>query len=362
MRRLWYNLKITFKNKELIFWTFAFPIILGTFFYMAFSGIKTAQDFEPIKIAVVENEKNQLYPVYHQIIDGLSEPESENRVFETKYVKNQDEVTAELDEKKIEGIITFSDNDFPKLTIKESGMNQTILQNVFTEIEQSIMLGKQLEYSEIKNTYAPRYEYIMIEYFSLMAMACLYGAMISTKALDKNLANMAASGKRIAVAAISKAKIIVTVLVTSYITQLIGLALLFAYLTVILGIDFGGDLPVIIGFTCVAALLSLSLGIFISVIFKVSENTKDGITSGFTMFGAFFAGMMGPEMKYVIDLNLPIINKLNPTAIITDGYYALVNYGMNERFWTSVISILIYAAVLSSVSIMVLRRQKYDNL
>ena len=43
-----------FKNKELIFWTFAFPIILGTLFYAAFSNIKTAEDYEPIKIAVLK--------------------------------------------------------------------------------------------------------------------------------------------------------------------------------------------------------------------------------------------------------------------------------------------------------------------
>ena len=35
-----YSLKVLFRNKSLIFWTFIFPILLGTFFRMAFNDIE----------------------------------------------------------------------------------------------------------------------------------------------------------------------------------------------------------------------------------------------------------------------------------------------------------------------------------
>ena len=41
-----YILKALFKNKMLIFWTFAFPIILGTFFNMAFSNIENSEKLD----------------------------------------------------------------------------------------------------------------------------------------------------------------------------------------------------------------------------------------------------------------------------------------------------------------------------
>lgn len=72
--------------------------------------------------------------------------------------------------------------------------------------------------------------------------------------------------------------------------------------------------------------------------------------------------MMGPQMKYLIDSSVPILNKINPAAIITDGYYALSVYGVGERYWFDIASILVFSAILSFVSILVLRRQKYDNL
>ena len=55
----WHNFKYTVKtllgDKMLIFWTFAFPVILGAFFYMAFSDIEDSEKLHVIDIAVVEN-------------------------------------------------------------------------------------------------------------------------------------------------------------------------------------------------------------------------------------------------------------------------------------------------------------------
>ena len=48
-----YNLKTLFKNKALIFWTYLFPIILGTFFYLAFHDIEKNEAFKPIPIAII---------------------------------------------------------------------------------------------------------------------------------------------------------------------------------------------------------------------------------------------------------------------------------------------------------------------
>ena len=51
-----YALKTLYKNKMLLFWTYAFPIILGTFFNMAFSNIENSEKLDIIKIAIIENE------------------------------------------------------------------------------------------------------------------------------------------------------------------------------------------------------------------------------------------------------------------------------------------------------------------
>ena len=56
-----YSLKCLFKNKGLIFWTFVFPIILGTFYKLAFSNIESAEKLDTVDIAVIESETSKIY-------------------------------------------------------------------------------------------------------------------------------------------------------------------------------------------------------------------------------------------------------------------------------------------------------------
>ena len=81
-----------------------------------------------------------------------------------------------------------------------------------------------------------------------------------------------------------------------------------------------------------------------------------------TMTGCFLAGMMGVGMKYVIDSNIPIINKLNPAAIITDGFYSLYYYSNYQRYWFNIGSLLAITIVLIILSCKRIGRARYDSI
>ncbi|MBQ5919145.1 MAG: ABC transporter permease, partial [Lachnospiraceae bacterium] len=52
-----YRLKVLFKEKVLLFWTGIFPIVLGTFFYMAFSDItEKSENVDTINVGIVADE------------------------------------------------------------------------------------------------------------------------------------------------------------------------------------------------------------------------------------------------------------------------------------------------------------------
>jgi len=109
-------------------------------------------------------------------------------------------------------------------------------------------------------------------------------------------------------------------------------------------------------------LAGLSLGLIVGTVFKSNENMKTGIVIAVTMFGCFLSGMMGVTMKYVVDKNVPILNKINPASMITDGFYALYHYTTLSRYWFNIASLLIFAFVMMAISYLVLRRQKYDSI
>ena len=67
-------------------------------------------------------------------------------------------------------------------------------------------------------------------------------------------------------------------------------------------------------------------------------------------------------MKYIIDKNIPIVNKLNPASMITDGFYSLYYYDTLDRYFFNISSLLIFALIMITISYFSLRRQKYDSI
>ena len=202
----------------------------------------------------------------------------------------------------------------------------------------------------------------MIEFYTLIAMTCLYGGMLSMVSINQTLANMSNKGKRIAVSPTKKGTIILSSLLASYIAQLIGLAILFVYTLFVLKVDYGDNTCLIILLAMIGSFAGLTLGTFVGTLFKTNENAKTGILIALTMFWCYLSGMMGITMKYVVDKNVPIINKINPASMITDGLYSLYYYDTFDRYWFNIISLLIFAFVLMLISFFSLRRQKYDSI
>ena len=180
--------------------------------------------------------------------------------------------------------------------------------------------------------------------------------------VNQKLPNMSNIGKRISASPLKKKTIILSSLLAGYIIQLIGLGLLFIYTIFVIKVDYGNNIPLIILLSLVGSLTGLSLGLATGSIIKSKEGTKIGIMLGITMTGCFLSGMMGITMRYIVDKNIPIINRLNPAALITDGFYSLYYYDTLDRYWKNIISLLIISTILLVISINSLRRQKYDNI
>lgn len=209
---------------------------------------------------------------------------------------------------------------------------------------------------------SPNLSYTMIEFYTLIAMTCLYGGILGVFALNQRLADMSSKGKRVAVSPFSKANLVLSTVLASYLIQLFGVGLLFVYTIFGLGVDYGSEMFFVLLLTTVGSLAGLCLGVFLAAVFKTSEDTKTGIIIAVTMFGCFLAGMMGITMKYIIDVNAPILNMINPANMITDGFYSLYYYGAGERFYFNLTSLLIFSAIMTGISMVSLRRKKYDSI
>lgn len=386
-----YSLKALLRNKMLIFWTFAFPIILGTLFKVAFSNIENSEKLDIINIAIVQNEEFENNEAFKTSFEKLSDENNEDRLFNTQYT-TKEEAKDLLNKGEIIGYMELK-QDKPVLTFVTNGIDETVFKHVAEEIVQTSDIIKQLSQTqiqkqiasgnyiinydeiynkaiemakednvELKNISNSNLSYTMIEFYTLIAMTCLYGGMLSMVSINQILANMSNKGKRIAVSPTKKSIIILSSLLASYIVQLIGLAILFLYTLFVLGVDYGSNTGLIILLAIVGSFAGLALGTFVGTIFKASENTKTGILIALTMLGCYLSGMMGITMKYIVDKNVPIVNEINPASMITDGFYSLYYYDRLDRYWFNIASLLIFALILIVISFFSLRRQKYDSI
>ena len=221
------------------------------------------------------------------------------------------------------------------------------------------LVNSEYEFNDISGA---KMDYAVIEFYTLIAMTCLYGGILGMAAINNCLANMSNKGKRVSVSSTSKLVNVFSSLFSGYFAQVLGLVLLFLYTIFVLKVDFGSNLPLIVLTGFVGSFAGLSLGLFIGSVFRINDGAKTGIMIGYTMIGCFFSGMFGMTMKYIIDTKIPIINKVNPTSMVTDAFYSLYYYETLDRYWYNIISLLIFAFVLIFISNICLRRQKYDSI
>lgn len=371
------RLKILLRKKSVIFWTMIFPIILATLFHLAFSDIQNDEKkLKVIDVAVIKNEQYDNNQTLKTVLESVSK-DDDNKLFNIKYV-DESEAKQLLENGDIDGYILPAEKT--SVIVKENGINQTVIKYVIEQTYQYESVATKIyEYNPeslkkaaidiffkenqyFNDSSSKNMNMMEVEFYTLIGMACLYGGFLGLMVVDETTANLSTKGARTSIAPVHKMKVLLISLLVSFIIQYIEILILIGYLYCILGVSFGGN----IGYVCLLSLFGClagtSLGLLVGVSSKKSDGIKTGIVLAITMTLSFFAGMMGVYMKYVIQNNAPILAKINPVNMITDGFYSLYYYDTMTRYYNNIISLAIFSAIMIIISYIFIRRQKYDSI
>lgn len=373
------KMKILLKNKAMLFWSLIFPFVLGTFFQLALGNVGEAFEMEVIPVAVVDNQYYQEDKILKEVISSLSK-ENENQLFNTVYV-DESEAQKLLDNEEIDGYILLKEDNNPQMIVKTNGINQTIIKSVLDEYyqmsnatTQMINYNPEILYNGVLETLYEEKNYITDDsnenidfsinyFFTLIAMTCLYGSLIGLEVIKDCEANLSKKGARMCMAPVNKFKMILAGLLAGYVIQLVALALLFLYLIFVFNINFGNQILPTVVLAMVGCLAGTSLGTFVEVSNRKSEGFKIGILISVTMTCCFFSGMMGViDIKVFFEETFPLLAKINPVNIITDGLYSLFAYDNLDVYYNCLARISIFSMVLITLSFMFIRRKKYDSI
>lgn len=374
-----YRIKCIIRDKQMMFWNLLFPIILATLFNLALSNLSTAEEFSIIDIAIVKDNNFNNNKEFIDVVKTVSDNKQDNDLFNVEYTSNE-KAKKLLDNNKIEGYIYF-DKDI-NVVVKKSGINQTIIKTFVDEYKQTsstinniISKKPQILYEMNVEEIFARTNYIKevsisqneidvkINYFyTLIAMACMYGGFFGVKEIAYIQANQSPQGARTSVAPTHKFKVAMASMVASTLVQLFDIGVLIAYISLGLKISFTNQLGYVILTCIIGTITGTTFGTFIGVILKKKEGVKIGVLIGSTMVMSYLAGMMYDKMKYIVNDNVPILGYINPVNLIADSFYSLYYYDTTTKLFINLFILCIISTIFTVFTYLVLRRQKYASL
>lgn len=347
MRNSIYQGKNMFRDISFTFWGLMYPIILAGFFYIAFSGITNAE-LESINIGI-END--------NPIISILEEIEVVNVL-----MLEESEVKGSLEAEKIHGFIKSDLN----IIVDKSGLKQTVIKGISDQILQTMSLGESIGNLDFTVNYLrskrQQANGLLVIFYSLIAMVSTYGVFPGIEAVVLSQANLSNLGARINISPIKKSTLLKSGMLVGLLINIGSNILLLVFLQFVLKLNLFTNLAYSSIFIILGNIFGISLGLFIGSSNKKSPGVKTMISIMVTMFLSFLSGLMSPNIKVLIDKNIPILSKLNPIAIITNSLYKINLLENTKDLTQGMVLLIVYSLILMSISYMFLRRNQYDSI
>lgn len=372
-----YKLKMLLRPSEELFWSYMFPLLLGTMFFIAFGNVmEKTETFSTIPVAIVKEKEPNEY--LNTLLDELSKG-GEDATLSIKET-SKEEANKLLTNGEIDAIVTI--NDEVSLIVDGDGINESIVRMIFDQYKQisyTITEVAATNPEKIPAILATMYDSIEANiettlnkqdnldtmtwyFFALVAMNCLFGYMFGLKSIMAIQANITVLAARRCVTPTNKLKLIISDILASIIVQYMSTVLLLCYLIFILKIDFGNRIPYIFLTALVGSLVGVSNGTFIGSIGKFSRGVKEAILTGVSMGFCFLGGLMIGNMRDIIERTAPIVNRINPAALISDALYSLSIYDSLDRYLYDMILLVIMAVVMALLSFCLVRRERYASI
>ena len=95
---------------------------------------------------------------------------------------------------------------------------------------------------------------------------------------------------------------------------------------------------------------------------RLAVGPREGLLVGSSLLMSFLAGLMFGNMKDIIAHYAPILNKVNPAALISDAFYSISVYENPARYLENLLLLALITAALTGVSFIQLGRDRYDSL
>ena len=393
------SVKSLVRTPSVIVWVLAFPLIMSAIFLFMFSGMRTDGVVDPVPVALVTpaGEKDGA-PAgsFAQVVDVLAEP-GEDQLLDLRHVEAAADAADLLAAGEVDGYFELADDGAPALTVGsaytlasadgQTAVNRTILETVASSYVQSRALleevarrdpaaladpgavadalGTQVAVGQTQITHA-RPEEIVRYYYALLGMGALMASQAGMLAVAQAQPGVSALGARRAVSGTSRLRQLAGCVLGAWAVSTVALTLAFAFLRLVVGVDFGGREGLALVSVAVCALLATALGACVGALpLSAGISARSGILTALTCVLSLFAGLYGTAAMELADNlahTLPWTSWVNPAKLVCDTFYALYYYTSLAPFAARVAACVAGALALLAVAGAIFRRQSYEHL
>lgn len=393
------SVKSLVRTPSVIVWVLAFPLIMSAIFLFMFSGMRTDGVVDPVPVALVTpaGEKDGA-PAgsFEQVVDALAEP-GEGQLLDLRRVETAAEAADLLAAGEVDGYFEIASDGMPALTVGSAytlssadgatAVNRTILETVASSYVQSRALleevgrhdpaaladpgavadalGIQVAVEQVQITHA-RPEEIVRYYYALLGMGALMASQAGMLAVAQAQPGVSALGARRAVSGTSRLRQLAGCVLGAWAVSTVALTLAFAFLRLVVGVDFGGREGLALVSVAVCALLATALGACVGALpLSAGISARSGILTALTCVLSLFAGLYGTAAMELADNlahTLPWTSWVNPAKLVCDTFYALYYYTSLAPFAARLAACVAGALALLAVAGAIFRRQSYEHL
>ena len=375
------------RNRGIVIWVMAFPIILATIFMFVFGDYSSGAGASA-EVGLVESPGAE---ALSEALDALAE--GDDPLLTVRRYANEGDAEDAVLAGDVCAYVTVGDDGSPRMLVspQDSGtVSQAVVQLVLDRYQQVAatlatvaerdpaalaspgaaealaqalagddVLTERLSVLRAESGEFQRYYYAMLGFSSLM------GAQVALLLVTSKRADGSEVGARRQVGATRPALQLASALLASWLVCLACQLVALAFIRFVVGVPLGGR-EGLAALACAAcALVSCAIGAAMGALPGIATQAKDTLLTILTMGLSLPAGLFGTPSLELSDwlwANLPWVQAINPAAQAGEAFYRLTFYDSLGPFAASVASLVAVSAALLVIAALFMRRQRYARL
>ncbi|WP_302718473.1 ABC transporter permease [uncultured Senegalimassilia sp.] len=409
MKALFFHtVRMLVRQRDVLVWVIAFPLVLATLFHVMFANFDEYYRADPVSCAVVADENYHATRAmfFREMLQQVS-VEGDDQLLDVHEAANADEARNLVLSGDAAAVITVDDEGLPSMDVSPLAsrtLDQTIVRAVldryrqlYAEMKQVFLAQagaadlqapptdaqleafaqtpgadqavqafmadavgtQQVDVLRVASSGTVRY------YYALMGFAALMSITVAIHSVSAVRANTSAVGARRQVSGTSVTRQLAVSMAASFAVVFACLLLAFAYMRLVLGVEFGGRDGLAVVAIAACALMSVGFGAVLGALPGMPVAGKVGLATGITCLCALFAGLYGePAMQLAdqISQTAPWAVLINPAAQAANAFYDLTYYDSLAPFFSTVGVLVAMAAAFFVAAALLMRGHNYERL